>query len=180
METRRFDELTVAIARGGSRRGMLRGLAGGLLGALALDRSGVLAKNDNENNGRGKPITEPAKPICPNETNTVNCPLCYEARFGPEGDGTSGCCDINGRDKECENCNEANKDFCLATSPEPINSGQGTCVRAYCTQPTKAGTRCEYTKDNEMCGDGAFCCDRFTHENFGHCVNTLEECGNRR
>jgi len=39
MDTRQFDELVVALGRGGSRRGMLRMLAGGVLGAVAIDRT---------------------------------------------------------------------------------------------------------------------------------------------
>src|SRR5215207_2677319 len=80
METLRFDELTVALARGGSRRGVLRGLATGALGALALNRSGALAKNDKDKpeQGGGGPITIPAKPVCPAPTDYRNCPLCVE------------------------------------------------------------------------------------------------------
>jgi hypothetical protein len=160
METRRFDELTVALSRGGSRRGVLRSLAGGVLGALALGRSGALAK---------KPIINPAKPICDEaSTNpTENCPDCYEARFGPNG-----CCDPEGREKDCANCDSTGANAnCVA-----INGGLGTCVTAICSRSTQAGTRCEYTRNNALCGTEAFCCSRFTHVNFGHCVTKLADC----
>jgi hypothetical protein len=165
MEKRRFDELTVALARGGSRRGVLRSLAGGVLGALALDRSGALAKNENENNGRGKPITNPAKPICEGTSNPVeNCPLCFAAR--------DACCDPDGKESACFNCvSSGANDNC-----DNLNSPNGSCVTATCTHETPAGTRCEYTRNNEMCGPKAFCCSRFTHSNFGKCVNHLNDC----
>jgi hypothetical protein len=101
METQRFDELTVALVRGGSRRGVLRGLVGGVFGALALDRIGALAKNDEAKAG-GKPIANPAKPVCPRNKTTVNCPACSEAWFGPEGDGSpGGGCIYRGTEQEC-------------------------------------------------------------------------------
>src|SRR5829696_5915221 len=92
MENRRFDDLTVALARGGSRRGVLRGLAGGVLGALALGRSGALAKNDNAKGG-GKPITSPAKPVCDEPTVADDCPLCAGAK--------ADCCDPTRGEQFC-------------------------------------------------------------------------------
>jgi hypothetical protein len=71
METRRFDELAVAAARGGSRRGVLRGLVGGVLGALALDRT-----------GRTAPIA--ARPVA------NGCSHAGRTCEGPGGTGT--CC----------------------------------------------------------------------------------------
>jgi hypothetical protein len=43
MDTQRFDALTVTLARGASRRSLLRGLVGGALGVVALDRVGQTA-----------------------------------------------------------------------------------------------------------------------------------------
>jgi hypothetical protein len=43
MDTQRFDQMTVVLARGGSRRKVLRGLVGGVLGAVAVDRMGQSA-----------------------------------------------------------------------------------------------------------------------------------------
>jgi hypothetical protein len=55
MDTQRFDDLTVTLARGGSRRSLLRGLAGGVLGAVAVERTvrTTAAKARPVNNGSG-------------------------------------------------------------------------------------------------------------------------------
>jgi len=172
METRRFDELTVALARGGSRRGVLRSLVGGVLGTLALGRSGALAKNEKEQGG-GKPITNPAKPVCPAGGSTVNCPTCFEARFGPTGTGTpSGCCTVGGREQDCQDCGDENASYCSAASG--LNNGAGTCVTATCAK-TGSKVHCDYKVDNAFCnkiyGNGSSCCPVFTSPNFGHCIN---------
>jgi hypothetical protein len=138
------------------------------MGALALDRSGALAKDKDKENGGGKPITNPAKPICEGTANpTENCPLCYAARFG-EG----GCCDPDGKESACFDCDSSGaNDNC-----DNLNGPNGSCVTAICGKETPAGTRCEYARNNEMCGPNAFCCSRFTHVNFGKCVNHLNDC----
>jgi len=174
METRRFDELTVTLARGGSRRGVLRILAAGVLGALALNRSGALAKNEKEHGG-GKPITILAKPVCPSGGSTVNCPTCFEARFGPDGGAgdPSGCCTFGEREQDCENCSDENASYCSATSG--LNNGAGTCVTATCTQHGSQ-IHCDYKVKNAFCnqnfGKGWACCPKFTSANFGHCIDT--------
>jgi hypothetical protein len=178
METRRFDELTVALARGGSRRGVLRSLAGGVLGALALDRSGALAKNEKDNGGGnpeqggGKPITSPAKPVCPSKTDYRNCPLCSEARFGDpdvgETDRAPGCCDPMKREENCKNCHDENTTYC-----GPLNGGAGSCVQnVQCVQREDGKLRCDYKAIENFCGShgGGKCCAKFTSPNFGHCV----------
>jgi hypothetical protein len=178
METRRFDELTVALARGGSRRGVLRGLVGGVLGALALDRSGALAKNDNANGG-GRPITSPAAPTCNGTTAADDCPLCHEAKYG-----TDGCCTGEGEQfcglkATTESCAAANANNCGASST--FNGpGVGSCVEAYCdtANPTRQGPRCAYTKKDNVCTktNATFCCARFGSSEFGHCVKGRREC----
>jgi hypothetical protein len=179
METRRFDELTVALARGGSRRGVLRSLAGGVLGALALGQSGTLAKNNKDKSEKaeakpeqpeqgggnpeqgGRPIISPARPVCRVSNDTGNCPMCKEARFGEgvaEDDASvckdrdgAGCCDPNGRESDCKNCHCENN-YCSA-----INEGNGTCVKTTCV---KVGSqwRCNYDGKEGFCnsiyGDG--------------------------
>jgi hypothetical protein len=185
MQTQRFDEWTAALVRGGSRRGVLRGLAGGVLGAFALDRSGALAKNDNAQGG-GKPITSPAKPVC--DAPTADCPLCYEARFGSDGPTGSqtGCCDPTRPEQEqyCgtkanqTSCEQPNSTYCGAT----LNSGRGSCVEASCTEASdkrpENGLRCAYTKKSNVCTTtgATFCCARFSSANFGHCVNSSTQC----
>jgi hypothetical protein len=177
METRRFDELTVALARGGSRRGVLRGLVAGVLGALALDRSGAFAKDDKDKpeQGGGRPVTSPAKPVCPNPSDLTSCPLCFEARFGEVGDGDQdrrpGCCKPDGKDQDCRNCEWENATYCAAR----LNNGAGTCVEATCE---KRGSQfhCTYRGKDGFCnqtagyGSGYACCPVFTSANFGHCV----------
>jgi hypothetical protein len=203
METRRFDELTVALARGGSRRGVLRGLAGGLLGALALDRSGALAKNDKDKSEKaeakpeqpeqgggnpeqgGRPIISPAKPVCRAQNDTGNCPTCFEARFGvgvdpgdPDRDGP-GCCDPNGREKDCKNCQYENATYCSQINNNPATEAgpAGTCVTTTCVQ-VGGQLRCNYDVKNDFCnnefGDGWSCCPVFTSSNFGHCINAAQ------
>jgi hypothetical protein len=167
METRRFDELTVALARGGSRRGVLRGLAGGVLGALALDRSGALAKNDNANGG-GRPVTSPAAPVCDETTAAADCPLCHEAKYGADG-----CCTGEGE----QFCGlKATKESCAAANATHCG---GSCVQAYCDTDnlTRQGARCAYTK-KDVCttGNATFCCARFGSSKFGHCVKGRREC----
>jgi hypothetical protein len=197
METRRFDELTVALARGGSRRGVLRGLAAGVLGALALNRSAALAKNDKDKpeqggggpitnpdkpeQGGGGPITNPAKPVCPNPNDLSSCPLCSEARFGATGDGDldrrPGCCKPDGKEQDCRNCEWENANYCAAGTT--LNNGFGTCVEATCE---KRGNQfhCTYRGKNDFChsvaglGDGWSCCPVFTSPNFGHCVQETD------
>jgi len=185
METRRFDELTVTLAHGGSRRRVLRSLAGGVLGAFALDRSGALAKNDNAKGG-GKPITILAKPVCDETTVAADCPLCYEAKYGPEGTGTGGCCDPNRGEQYCgtkanqTSCEGPNSTYCGLGSS--LNSGNGSCVTATCTEPSdkqpEYGLRCAYTKKSGSCATpgATFCCARFSSSNFGHCVKSTKQC----
>jgi hypothetical protein len=186
METRRFDELTVALARGGSRRGVLRGVAGGLLGALALNRSGALAKKDKDESekaeakpeqgggtehGGGRPIISPAKPVCPSKTDYRNCPLCSEARFGDpamgETDRAPGCCDPMKREENCKNCHDENATYCGV-----LNEGQGSCVQnVQCVQREDGKLRCDYKVKPEFCPQGTHCCPVFTSPNFGHCYS---------
>jgi len=190
MQTQRFDEWTAALVRRGSRRGVLRGLAGGVLGAFALGRSSVLAKNDNAKGG-GQPITKPAKPVCgpTPEPVAADCRLCYEARFGPDGpnDPTlQGCCDPTRPEQEqyCgtkagqTSCEQPNSTYCGAI----LNSGAGSCVEASCTEASdkrpENGLRCAYTKKSNFCQitGATFCCARFSSSNFGHCVNSSTQC----
>jgi hypothetical protein len=178
-------------------------LAGGVLGALALDRSGALAKNDKDKSEKaeakpekpeqgggnpeqgGRPIISPAKPVC-RELNGVfdtgNCPMCKEARFGEgvaEDDASvckdrdgAGCCDPNGREKDCKNCQCENATYCSA-----INDGHGTCVTTTCVQ-VGGQLRCNYEGINSFCHDnvgvGTSCCPIFTSPNFGHCVTETD------
>jgi hypothetical protein len=179
METRRFDELTVALARGGSRRGVLRGLVGGALGALALDRSGSLAKNEKEQGG-GKPITNPAKPVCPAQSDYTNCPTCAEARFGPNLGGQGGCCEPGKGEQFCSNCGDENDLYCSSINTGN-EGGSGSCLAVTCkgVRDKKGQTvyRCEYNAQEGFCGGGTpVCCTRFTHDNFGHCVASSAEC----
>jgi hypothetical protein len=175
METRRFDELTVALARGGSRRNVLRGLVGSVLGALALDGSGALAKDKTKENGGGKPITILAKPRCTPGTVQDDCPLCAEAR--------TVCCNAEVGDKACgpnyddaagnplPSCATANQACVTEASPN------GSCVRAKCTADRASGVqRCEYTKINNSCPNKGVCCNDFTSASFGTCVSSRSEC----
>ena len=170
METRRFDELTVAMARGSSRRGVLRGLAAGVLGALALDRSGALAKNDKVKDKDG--ITIFAKPRC-SDPNT-DCPLCAAARED------SRCCVIQGAEKACGtqatdgrgnllglNCAAANAEKC-----------SGSCVTAACgdPDPTSPYNRCQYSQVTKGCPGKGVCCNDYTSGSFGQCVNSRKAC----
>jgi hypothetical protein len=171
METRRFDELTVALARGDSRRGVLRGLAGGVLSALALERSSALAKNEDKVKDKDG-ITILAKPVCDETTVAEDCPLCYEAKYGLDG-----CCDPNRGEQYCgttaygHSCAQPNLDNCSSS-----------CVTATCTEPSdkqpEYGLRCAYTKKSGSCTtQGAtFCCARFSSPNFGSCVKSKAQC----
>jgi hypothetical protein len=167
METRRFDELTVAFARGGSRRGVLRGLAGGVLGALALDRSGALAKNEKPKKNDG--ITIFAKPRCTSGTVQDDCPLCAQAR--------ALCCDTAQGDKACgpsygmPSCSGANQACVTEASPN------GSCVYARCTADRTSGTeRCEYVQVDKGCPNKGVCCNDFTSTKFGSCVANRKSC----
>jgi hypothetical protein len=181
METRRFDELTVALARGGSRRGVLRSLAGGVLGALALGQSGALAKNDkdksekaeakpeqpeqgggNPEQGGGRPIISPARPICHAKTDYKNCPLCYEARFGKKPDGTP--LDTSADPDEdltggcCldngteKDCSGCNyENKAYCSASSGLNNGRGTCVTVTCTKEQDGRLHCDYRGNNVLC-----------------------------
>jgi hypothetical protein len=169
METRRFDELTVALARGGSRRGVLRSLAGGVLGAIGLDRSGALAKEKDKEDKKDDGITIFAKPRCTPGTVQDDCPLCAEAR--------AICCDATVGDKACgpnygmPSCQVANLECVNEASPN------GSCVRAKCTADRTSGVqRCEYTKINNSCPNKGVCCNDFTSASFGTCVSSRTEC----
>jgi len=70
MESRHFDDLTVAVARGASRRSLLRGLVGGTLGVVALDRV-------------GRPAPVAARPVANG---------CGHAGRVCEGTGSGTCC----------------------------------------------------------------------------------------
>jgi len=178
MDTQRFDELTVALARAGSRRGMLRGLAGGVLGALALNRSGVLAENDKPKKDDG--ITLFAKPVCSTTSVLADCPLCAAARQDPT------CCDqrrlAKGNEDACGtkavdrygrslnlNCTQANEN-CIKN---------GTCVRATCDGGS-TGSRCNYatndTATTKACPGAGVCCNDYTSKNFGSCVASRTSC----
>jgi hypothetical protein len=52
MDTQRFDALTVTLARSGSRRSLLRGLAGGVLGVVAVDQTARTAA------AKARPVAE--------------------------------------------------------------------------------------------------------------------------
>jgi len=177
MDTQRFDALTVALSRGGSRRNVLRGLVGGVLGAVALGQSGALAQKDEAkpDRGGGRPVTNPARPVCPAKTNYANCPLCAEARFGVAGttevDGTAGCCDPTKGERHCEACEDENALYC--STGKTINNGYGTCVTVTCTKEPGGKLHCDYRGNNVLCQSavpGSTCCGVFTSPNFGHCV----------
>jgi hypothetical protein len=182
MQTQRFDEWTAALVRRGSRRGVLRGLAGGVLGAFALDRSGALAKNDTAKGG-GKPITNPAKPVCDPTPAAVaaDCPLCYEARFGSDGPTgpETGCCDPTRPEQEQYCGLKAGQTSCVGPNSTYCSS---SCVTASCTEASdkrpENGLRCAYTKKSNFCqtSGATFCCARFSSPNFGHCVNSSTQC----
>jgi hypothetical protein len=168
MQTQRFDEWTAALVRGGSRRGVLRGLAGGVLGAFALDRSGALAKNDPAKGG-GKPITNPAKPVCDASAVAEDCPLCAGAK--------ADCCDPTRGEQFCGT--KANGTSCA--DPNTTYCGS-SCVTATCTEPSdkqpENGLRCAYTKKSNFCttSGATFCCARFSSSNFGNCVKSTTQC----
>jgi hypothetical protein len=158
METRRFDELTVALARGGSRRGVLRGLVAGVLGALAVDQSGALAKNDKN------PELE-TKPICPGGSGDSGaCPLCYQA--------ASDCC--QGQPTRSRLYNVA----CEGINPGTTENPDGnSCVTADC-ELVNGKWRCRYTADHSQCptSGNVFCCRRYESTNFGQCVANKNAC----
>jgi hypothetical protein len=167
MQTQRFDEWTAALVRGGSRRGVLRGLAGGVLGAFALDRSGALAKNDNANGG-GKPITILAKPVCDELGLAEDCPLCAGAK--------ADCCDLTRGEQFC-----GTKAIGVSCAQPNTDSCGSSCVTATCTEPSdkqpENGLRCAYTKTDVCTTSGAtFCCARFSSPNFGNCVKSTKQC----
>ena len=172
MEKRRFDELTVAIARGGSRRNVLRGLVGGVLGAVALDRSGALAKNEKEKPGKDDPITIPAKPTCNNVAE--DCPLCAAARANPD------CCDqkslAKGQEHACGT--QATDRFGTPLGlhcAEANEACEDNCVRATC-DATTGNCRYEEVKDEpSVCPGPKVCCNVYTSQNFGTCVATRKQ-----
>jgi hypothetical protein len=176
METRRFDELTVALARGGSRRGALRGLAAGVLGALALNRSGALAKSDKDKpeQGGGKPITILAKPLCTAGTVSADCPLCAEARKDPL------CCDQTllaaGYDQACGSSAVDNDGNSLGLTCTAANANCNSCLEAQCTSRESGAERCTYTKTAKFCTGKSVCCNDFTSNNFGTCVTNRNSC----
>jgi hypothetical protein len=190
MENRRFDDLTVALARGGSRRGVLRGLAAGVLGALALDRSGAFAKNEDKEKKDKDGITLFAKPQCGTDTK-ADCPLCAAARQ----DAT--CCDqkrlAKGNEDACGtkatdrngnslrlNCTTANDTKC---STSCVNA---TCVARTNSDGSVASYRCTYlekdpvTNEDESvtkaCPGMDVCCNDYTSKNFGSCVANRNSC----
>jgi hypothetical protein len=177
METRRFDELTVALARGGSRRGVLRSLVGGVVGALALDRSGALAENDKPKKDDG--ITIFATPRCNNPN--ADCPLCAAARANPD------CCNQTllaaGHERACgTQATDGNGNLLNNLNCTEANEACGTnpCLKATCGEPDgtdPAFKRCQYTKVKKGCRRETVCCNDYTSGNFGTCVDSrFEDC----
>jgi hypothetical protein len=173
MEHQRFDELTVAIARGRSRRRLLRGLAGGVLGALAIDRSGALAKSDKPKKDDG--ITIFAKPVC--NSATADCPLCAAAR------ANATCCDqaalAAGRDQACGASAVDRSGNSLGLDCTNANLACGTsCVTATCGDPLpdSPDNRCQYSQVTKGCPNKGVCCNDYTSGKFGQCVANRKAC----
>jgi hypothetical protein len=166
METRRFDELTVALARGGSRRGVLRGLAGGVLGALAIDQSGALAKNEKPKNDG---ITIFAKPRCGDPN--ADCPLCATARANPT------CCDqtllAQGHEQACGTQAVDRDGNNLGLNCTAANQSCTSCVTATCDP---VSSRCQYSQVDKGCPGKGVCCNDYTSGKFGTCVANRRSC----
>jgi hypothetical protein len=182
METRRFDELTVALARGGSRRGVLRSLAGGVVGALALNRGSALAKNDKKG-------TIEAAPVCDPNNLSPDCPLCAEAKTDKTccnqrllGEGKEQACgsavtdDETGLPLDCTNANLQCDEINTSTK-----SGGGSCVVATCKEVSGGANgrpthRCEYRKKEKFCSGTDVCCSTYRSPQFGQCLSNRSAC----
>jgi hypothetical protein len=181
METRRFDELTVALARGGSRRRVLRSLVGGVLGALALDRGGALAKNEKDKPSKDDPITIFATPRCTDPL--ADCPLCAEAK------ANEGCCNKDlldaGVERACGTQARDGNGELLGLDCTDANAacGENPCLTATCGFPDSddpeadpAYRRCQYAKVDKGCRNKGVCCNDYQSEKFGTCVAKRNAC----
>jgi hypothetical protein len=178
MENPRFDNLTVALAHGGSRRGVLRSLAGGVLGVLALDRSGALAKDDKLK--KDDPITIFATPRCSDPL--ADCPLCAAAKSDPA------CCDqtllAQGHDRACgTQATNRNTGQPLNCTQANAKCGTSPCLTATCAFPDPddpladpAYSRCQYAKVDKGCRNKGVCCNDYRSEKFGTCVANRNAC----
>jgi hypothetical protein len=102
METRQFDQLTVAVARGSSRRKVLAGLAAGLLG-VGLGRSSVQAAKVACGGGTDASLCQENAPggganSCLRSTGTCEGGFCVYNRVGTCPDNTKNvCCGLGSR-----------------------------------------------------------------------------------
>lgn len=128
MDKRQFDDLTRTLAGSGSRRGMLRGLAG-LLGLLAAGRRLTVSANHGIA-GPGDPCRTSAQCLA------ADAPLvCADNGF--DYDGPLNCCSYVG--SRC--------------GTDEACCGLAICASGYCTTATSDGGPGDPCQDSSQCGN---------------------------
>ena len=182
MDDRRFDSLTKALARGQSRRSVLKGLLG-LGGAAAI--SGTLLDGSAEAARRPTPTPKPVKCpgnqtwnstsntcVCPSTLSQCNAnggPACCNDQLATPGDpGYSTCCD-----NACCNGTCYGEELCCRTNsragglPPTHEFCDGTCVDL-----TVAGNCC----DDGDCDDPCQICNHASHICVDRCDAQTQIC----
>jgi hypothetical protein len=177
VDDKRFDGLTRAIARGASRRSVLKGLLG--LGGAAI--TGTIAANgtDARTAGTRVSIPPPPPPECPSGTGKCAdgscCPYgrCYDGHCCPY-DGTEWCGTVCCGEGQC-----TTSGGCCEPPDVPCGSiccPSGTCTRLgntdqCCIEGAVCGLECCATEDQccdrECCPDSAACLARIYGETAG-------------
>jgi hypothetical protein len=176
MDDRRFDSWTRALARGASRRSLLKGLLG--LGGAAVAGSAGLSGNTEaarRSTPTPKPVTCPGQQTwtgaacaCPSGLSQCG-PTCCHTTDVPQYDPSySECCD-----GACCNGTCYGEELCCRTNiragglPPTHKLCDGTCVDV-----TVAGNCC----DDGDCGDPCQVCDAQEHICVERCPGTDEVC----
>lgn len=181
MDNQRFDEISRSLATTGSRRGLLKGLAGGALaGALSLVGASDAAARKCRNDGKNcksdteccslycDPTSYTCAPAPPADTCDPACPtgaVCVDgACFCPVPTsfcGTDGCVDLQTDDQHCGTCTTvcATGATCVAgicTCPTGQTECNGACVDLN-TDEANCGSCGRICNSGETCSDGACC-----------------------
>ncbi len=150
MDQQRFDDLTRALATGTSRRRMLRGLTGGVLGGVlglaGLQEASAACRVIDQKCDANNPCCKGAK--CANRHCVCKTAAGYEACLGPG----SRCINTN--------TDEAHCGACFTPCPPTATCVDGACVCPNGTTPCNGQCVNTLTDENNCGSCGYICPDR--------------------
>jgi hypothetical protein len=161
VDDRRFDSLTRSIARGASRRAVIKGLLG--LGGAALTGTVVAEGTEARTAGTRTRIAPPPAPTCP--TGEGTCGGTTSAHCCPHGRCFDGVCCADPATEPCGSgccptgkCTDDGQTCCTDSDESPC--GTICCPHNTCAREGNTDICCtDYVCGLECCGSEDQCCD---------------------